>query len=94
MEGLVLVDLVVEVVVGQQMEVTGLAAEEVAPPLVFLETGLAPLPIPALEVVPEFQTLSTKQQAQAAMAAPDLLVSGGLNKENRNELCTHQKQRG
>jgi hypothetical protein len=26
------------------------------------------------------------------LAAPALCVSGGLNKENKNELCTHQQQ--
>jgi hypothetical protein len=59
MVGLVFMASAVVVVAGHPLEAKGPAAAEVAPQLAFLETGLAPLPIQALEVVPEFQTAAT-----------------------------------
>jgi hypothetical protein len=52
---------------------------------------MGPLEPQILEVEAEVAALAL---AQAAQAAPASSASGGLNKENRNELRTHQKQRG
>jgi hypothetical protein len=54
------------------------------------QTDRLQLPIPVAE---EEEVVPTRR-LPAVRAAPGLSVFGGLNKENRNELRTHQKQCG